>query len=503
MKTRISVFILLFLCTALIISIASIFSPTRLAQKRIYRSTQSQKLDERIRRVENGLLLPFIVKGEPNMAMKLVNRMRFYKIPGVSVGVINNGKIEWAHGYGVQETGKNKSITPETLFQAASISKPIVAMAMLRLVQENKLKLDEDVNKKLISWKVPENDFTKEQKVTLRGLLSHSASLTVSGFRGYAVDEQVPSLFQILDGATPANSIPIRVDSTPNKDFRYAGGGYVVVQKLAEDATKKPFPSFMQEAVLKKLNMIRSTYQQPLPKKLRASAAAGHKSDGEKIKGNWHTYPEMAAAGLWTTPSDLARFAIEIQKSKSGKSNRVLSVEMVNEMLTPQIGGWGLGLELRGKNKSARFAHAGGNEGYRCLMVAYTDSGQGAVVMTNSVNGTNFTEEIMRSIAKEYGWFEYLPKEKVIVSVEPKIYDIYAGQYQIAPNFILTITNEKGKLMSQATGQPKSELFAESETDFFLKESETEIKFVKNTQGKVTGLVSRERERDTPAQKIK
>ncbi|MGJ5632116.1 serine hydrolase domain-containing protein [Nostoc sp. CALU 1950] len=153
------------------------------------------------------------------------------------------------------------------MFQAASISKPVAAMAMLRLVQENKLNLDEDVNKKLISWKVPENDFTKEQKVTLRGLLSHSSSLTVSGFRGYAADEEISTILQILDGVTPANSIPIRVDGTPNKDFRYAGGGYVVVQKLAEDVTKKPFPFFMQEEVLKKLNMTRSTYQQMLLKR--------------------------------------------------------------------------------------------------------------------------------------------------------------------------------------------------------------------------------------------
>jgi len=249
--------------------------------------------------------------------------------------------------------------------------------------------------------------------------------------------------------------------------------------------------------------MNHSTFQQSLPTKFRASAAAGHSPDGAKIKGDWHTYPELAAAGLWTTPSDLARFAIEIQKSKSGKSNKILSVETVNEMLTPQIGGWGLGLELRGKNQSARFGHGGGNEGYRCLMVAYFDGGKGAVVMTNSDNGYALAEEIMRSIAREYGWFEYLPKEKVIVSVDRKILDSYAGQYEIAPNYFLTITNENGKLMSQATGQAKSELYAESETDFFLKESETEIKFVKNLEGKVTGLVWRERDRNTFIQKIK
>jgi CubicO group peptidase (beta-lactamase class C family) len=499
MKTRILAFLFLFLFTALSLSFAGVFSPTGLAQKRFSVSTPGAKLDEKIRRVENGLLMPFSVKGEPKLMLKLAERMQFYKVPGVSVAVINNGKIEWAKGYGVQETGIKKGVTTETLFQAASISKPITAMAMLRLVQENKLNLDEDVNKKLVSWKVPDNDFTKEQKVTLRELLSHSASLTVSGFRGYAADEEIPTILQILDGLKPANSIPIRVDGTPNKDFRYAGGGYVVVQKLAEDVTKKPFPDFLQSEILKKLKMNHSTFQQ----QFRASAAIGHSSDGAKIKGNWHTYPELAAAGLWTTPTDLARFAIEIQKSKSGKSNKILSVEMVNEMLTPQIGGWGLGLDLRGKNQSARFGHGGGNEGYRSLMFAYSDSGQGAVVMTNSDNGYALAEEIMRSIANEYGWFEYLPKEKIIVSVDRKILDSYAGQYKIAPNYFLNITNENGNLMSQMTGQPKSELFAESETNYFLKASETEIKFVKNTQGNVTELVWRERDRDTFIQKIK
>lgn len=499
MMSKLLVFLLL---TALSLIIAGLFSPTGLTQKQFSPSTNNAQLDEKIRRVENGLLMPFSVKGEPKLTLKLAERMQFYRVPGVSVAVINNGKIDWAKGYGVQETGVKKGITTETLFQAASISKPITAMAMLRLVPENKLNLDEDVNNKLVWWKVPDNDFTKVQKVTLRGLLSHSASLTVSGFRGYAVGEEIPTILQILDGATPANSIPIRVDGTPNQDFRYAGGGYVVLQKLAEDTTRKPFTDFMQAEILKKLKMNHSTFGQPLPTKFRILVAVGHSSDGAKIKGNWHTYPELAAAGLWTTPSDLARFAIEIQKSKSGKSNKILSVEMVNEMLTPQIGGWGLGLELRGKNQSARFGHGGGNEGYRCLMVAYSDSGQGAVLMTNSDNGDALVEEIMRSIAKEYGWFEYLPKEKIIVSVDRKILDDYAGQYQIAPNYFLTITNENGKLFSQMTGQAKSELFAESESNYFLKVSETEIRFVKNTQEAVTGLVWRERNRDTFIKKI-
>lgn len=503
MKTRTSIFLFLFILTVLSLSVAGIFSPSGFAQKRVPVSAQNDSLDERIRRVENGLLVPIIIKGEPSAAMKLADRMQFYKTPGVSVAVINNGKIEWARGYGVLETSGSKPVTPETLFQAASISKPVAAFAALRLVQENKLNLDEDVNKKLVSWKVPENDFTKEQKITLRELLSHSASLTVHGFEGYSSDKQVPTLLQILDGTAPANSTPIRVDAAPNKEFRYAGGGYVIMQELLVDVTGKSFPAFVQETIFKKLGMTRSTYQQPLPMEFWNSAAVGHRPDGGKLQGNWNTYPEMAAAGLWTTPSDLARFAIEIQKSKAGKSNKALSVKMIKEMLSPQVGGWGLGLELQAKNESKRFAHGGANEGYRCLMVAYTDTGQGAVVMTNSDSGGALAAEIMRSVAKEYGWLDYLPKEKVIASIDPKIFEDYVGQYQLAPNFIIAITNENGKLMLQAAGQPKNELLAESETDFFLKTIDAQIKFVKDGEGKVTRLVLRQGRSDTPAQKIK
>ena len=404
--------------TVLSLSLAGVFSTGGSAQKRVSASVKNYSLDDRIRRVENGLLPLVAIKGEPNAAMQLAERMRFYKTPGISVAVINNGKIEWARGYGVTETGGTKPVTSETLFQAGSISKPVAAMAALRLVQENRLNLDEDVNKKLVAWKVPENDFTKEQKVTLRGLLSHSASVTVHGFPGYASDQQMPTLLQILDGTPPANSKPLRVDGAPNKDWRYSGGGYVILQELLENVTGKPFPAFMKETIFKKIKMNRSTYQQPLPKEFWNSAAAGHRSDGEKVKGNWHAYPEMAAAGLWTTPSDVARWAIEIQKSNAGKSNKVLSLKMVDEMLTPQAGGWGLGPQLRGNDKSKRFSHNGSTKGYKCLMIAYSSTGQGAVVMTNSDNGSALAGEITRSIAKEYGWRDYLLKEKVIAPVD-------------------------------------------------------------------------------------
>lgn len=459
----------------------------------------SSGIVERIRRVENGLLPAIVIKGQSISGMKLADRMRFYKTPGVSIAVINNGAIEWAKGYGIREAGGNDPVTAETLFQAASISKPVAAMGALRLVEQGKLSLDEDVNRKLVSWKVPDSEFTKEKKVTLRGLLSHSAGLTVHGFAGYAADATAPTLLQVLNGQTPANSAAIRVDLAPGAKWRYSGGGFTILQQLIIDITGKPFPQFMQETALRPLGMTHSTYEQPLPKNLWAQAASGHLPKGEMAKGNWHVYPEMAAAGLWTTPSDLARFAIELQKSRAGKSNKVLSQQMTTQMLTPQIGEWGLGLAVQGTGRAARFSHGGSNEGFRCQLIAYTDSGQGAVVMTNSDNGGGLAQEILLAVAKEYGWPEYTSKERVLVSVDTKIYDAYVGQYELAPGINLGITKEGEKLIGEASGQ-RIELFPESEDQFFAVTNDIQIKFVKDDQGRVIRLVINGA---TPAKKIK
>jgi CubicO group peptidase (beta-lactamase class C family) len=378
----------------------------------------SRKLQERIHRVENGLL-PL----SSSSPQRLSDRMAFYKTSAVSIAVINNGRLEWARGYGVLEAGSNHHVTTATLFQACSISKPIAAMVALQLVEQGKLDLDEDINKKLASWKMPENDFTKEQKVTLRRLLSHTAGTTVTGLRGYAADEQIPTFRQILEGIKPANSEPIGVAAVPGTRWRYSGGGFIVLQQLLTDVLQKPFPEIMNEAVLRKLRMKQSTYQQPLPVSLRAQAAKGHQTSGEKFKGDWFIYPEMASGGMWATPSDLARIVIELQQAIAGRSNRILSRKMANEMLSDQmqdfpvalvsqrygrpIRNQGLGFRLEGEGRSARFSHHGGNTGYRCFLVAYNHLGQGAIVMTNSDNGAELVQEVVRTIAREYGWPDY------------------------------------------------------------------------------------------------
>ena len=267
-------------------------------------------VEARISRIENGLLSPVVVAGRPIPLMTLAARMAELKVPGVSIAVIYNGAIEWAKGYGAAEAGTQTPVTPRTLFQAASVSKPVAALAALRLVEQGRLVLDEDVNAKLKSWKVPENEFTKAEKVTLRRLLSHTAGLTVHGFGGYPADVPVPSLAQVLDGEKPANSAAIRVDIVPGTVWRYSGGGYTVMQQLLIDVTGRAFPDILAELVLKPVGMTDSTYEQPLPEARRGGAAAGHTSDGKLLPGRCHTYPEMAAAGLWTTPTDLARFLL-------------------------------------------------------------------------------------------------------------------------------------------------------------------------------------------------
>ena len=458
-------------------------------------------LEARIKRVENGLLPPAKIKGEPTTGMKLLDRMQFYKAPAVSIAVINDGRFEWARAYGTLEAGGKVPATIMTVFQAASLSKPVTALAALSLVQQRKLDLDTDVNGYLKSWQVPDTEFTKTQKVTLRRILSHSSGLTVPGFIGYPADAPLPTVLQILDGTPPANSQPIRVDMVPGTKFRYAGGGYVVLQQLLTDVSGKPFPDLLDQLVFKKLSMNHSTFLDPLPEELASDMAAGHLPDGQVIKGGHFRNPELAPAGLWTTPTDLAKLVLEIQNSLHGKSGKVLSPEMTRQMLTPQIENSGLGLFIDGTDRARRFTHTGSNVGFKSYLVGYFESGQGAVVMTNSENGAQLILEVLRSIAAEYGWPDFRMKERVIAKVDPSIYDAYVGEYEVAPGLILTVTREGDKLFSQSPGQPRSEMLPESETSFFLRDIDAQFTFVREG-GQIVRVVIR-RGREFQARKIK
>jgi CubicO group peptidase (beta-lactamase class C family) len=355
----------------------------------------------RIARVEAGLS-PVALPGEEPRRLSLQEWMALYKIPGLSIAVFDKGSLVWAKGHGVKRSDSADPITLDTLFQAASISKPVMTLAALHHAEKREWSLDENINDKLVSWKVPDNEYTKEQKVTLRRLLSHSAGTTVSGFGGYAANEPVPTLLQILDGEKPANSAPVRVDTVPGTLTRYSGGGMLVVQQMLMDQLHQPFARIMRESVLAPLGLKHSTYEQPLPKRLEPLAATGTRPGGASVEGRWHTYPEMAAAGLWTTPTDLARIALEVSKAWNGKSQRVLSQSMAKQMLTRQSENFGLGF-LRRPGKDW-FGHGGGNQGFQCFLMAFADSGSGVAIMTNSDDGSRVVERLAASVATEYGW---------------------------------------------------------------------------------------------------
>ena len=443
----------------------------------------TQSADARIRQVETGLTSSVLLKGHPVERYSVEQRMEHYHVVGLTIAVIDHYQIAWSKGYGVTDRQNKHSVEADTLFQAGSISKPVAAVAAMKLVQDGKLDLDRDVNQRLHSWHVPENEFTKTEKVTLRRLLSHSAGLTVHGFPGYAAGEPVPTVQQVLDGAKPANTAPVRVDTVPGSRFRYSGGGYTVMQLLLIETTGKPFAALLHDSVLTPLGMTHSTYEQPLPTALRSQAAFAYKADGSPIPGDYHTYPERAAAGLWTTAADLARFGIEMQQSREGRSNKVLSTATTNLMLTRQKEDIGLGFFLEESGAAARFGHGGANAGYQALM-QFTFDGEGVVVMTNSDNGGRIAQEIAYSVAAAYGWKDYAPKERTAIPVSAATLSALAGRYQIPNGPLVTIT-AAGDHLQASFEELHVDLYGETPDKYFaLEPGIPDLTFSRDGQGK-------------------
>jgi CubicO group peptidase (beta-lactamase class C family) len=451
--------------------------------------------DLQIRRVATGLVTQNVVRGDtPRLTME--ERMAFYRVPGVSVAVIDDGQLVWAGAWGVVEAGSDTPMDTTTLFQAASISKPVAAAGALALVEEGLLALDDDVNGRLRSWRVPENRFTAAEKVTLRRLLSHSAGTTVHGFPGYATDASVPSIVQVLDGAAPANTAPVRVDTVPGSRWRYSGGGTSIVQLLMMDGTGKPFEELMRERVLEPAGMTRSTFAQPLPPERDRDAATAHRGDGSPVPGRYHTYPEQAAAGLWTTPSDLARFALEIQAAAAGAPDRILSPAMAREMLTPQARNSGLGFSLDGEGNDRWFLQGGSNAGFQSYFAALVERGQGVVVMTNGDGGVSLAMEVVRAVAREYDLPGFRPTVRDALELGPAELAPFAGDYfgtgeDAPPEPLLQLRLDGAVLRADIPriGWADLTLRAAAPDSFFFLENAGEIEFERDATGRVMAAV--------------
>lgn len=450
---------------------------------------KNEKLNDistEIHAIENGLLPAIQVKNDSVKTFSIAERMEHYKVPGISIAVVENGKIKWAKGYGMANTDTGYKVDTTTIFQAGSISKPLAALAALKLVEEGTLELDTDVNDYLKDWQIPANEFTTMEKVTLRRLLTHTAGITVHGFPGYRQTDTFPSITQVLNGE--GNTPKIFVDTIPGSIWRYSGGGYTIMEKMVEDVSGLPLEVYMTRNILRPIGMKNSTYEQPLGTEYHANASAAYDSEGKIIEGLWHNYPEQAAAGLWTTPTDLAKYCIEIQNILDEKENTVLSKETIEKMLTKHKNDWGLGPSLQWEKDSLIFKHGGKNAGFTNDFIAFAYRGDAVIIMTNADNGGKLIGEILRSISGYYDWNISKPKivEPIEVSKEKlsRLTGRYILDFQVPDigDYIVNISLKDDKLFVNDPNNGDTNVFTPlEELKFIDLESADEITFqVKN-----------------------
>jgi len=443
----------------------------------------------RIQLVEKNLIGLIQLEGETPWTIQ--ERMQHYKVHGVSIAVIHHYKIEWAKGYGWANANKKIPVTDKTLFQAASISKSLNAVGVLKLEQDHRLDINKDINQYLIDWKFPYDAVSKGKKITIKNLLSHTAGLNVHGFGGYSNGTPLPTVTQILNGSKPANSDAVRSVFEPGLRSEYSGGGTTISQQIVMDITHQPYDRFMYQNVLKPLGMTASTYAQPPVGVKSELLAASYKADGKEVPGKYHVYPEQAAAGLWTNPTDLSKYIIETQLAYEGKSNKVLTQATTKLRLTPYLDkAAALGVFINDYNGIKYFQHGGSNEGFRSQYFGSLDGGNGLVVMVNSDDGS-IIEEIVNSIAKVYQ-FKGLNQAKIVkkIAVDGKVLQGYTGKYQLTPTLVLTVSRDGNQLYGQTLNDAKFAIFPETQTRFFVKASfNAELEFIKDNKPQVNKLM--------------
>ena len=441
---------------------------------------------QRIERVENGLLPAVVVRGQEPPRTTIRTVMERFHVPAVSIAVINDGRLEWARAYGVTEVG-GTAVDTATLFLAGHIGQAIATVAALRLLDEGLLDLDRNVNDRLTSWQVPDNEFTTTEKVTLRRILSHTSGLSLTSQPGYSTTDSLPTLRQVLDGVAPARSQPVRVLDTPGSRGRYSLGGFVVLQQLVEDVTAMPYADYARARVLAPLGMGRTSHTQPLSATLAGNAASGHEPSNERVPGRWRVFPELAALGMWTTPSDLARLAIELQRSASGRSAGVISLAAAEAMFSPQSENRGLGFEVGGQAGRRFFRLEGHGNNHLSELFAYVARGMGAVVMTNSSNGEGVKAQILRAIAAEYGWPDPVPEEVEVARLSDEVLKGLEGRYAFRGRDRVLIV-DGGRILQRSEGGVEEELLPLSQDLLVSVSFGYRYAVNRDASGSVTGL---------------
>jgi CubicO group peptidase (beta-lactamase class C family) len=442
----------------------------------------SKAVNEQIARVETSLSGGLVIDGK---LYNLSERMKHYNVAGLSVAVIDNYQIVWAKGYGDADKKEGRKVTTNTLFEPGSISKSLNAVGILQLAQQGKLDLYQDLNQYLVNWKFPYDTVSHGKKITTAQLLSHTAGLSVYGFPGYQRDSVIPAVTDILDGRRPSNTEAVRSLADPGTGPRYSGGGILITQQMLTDLTKQPYEQYMDEQVLHPLGMNNSSYGQPPAASRRKNLATGYKSNGNEVPGKYFVYPEKAAAGLWTTPTDICKYILEMQQAYQGKSSKVLNQEMVKLHVTPYKNDVAMGTFIQNRNGEKYFDHTASNEGFSGLFIGGLTNGKGAAIFVNSDDAT-IAFELLNSIALAYNWTGFRkPEEITTVPVNDSITSKYIGEY-ILDGFLSEIKKGKDGLYLWTDGI-NSKMYFTSSTDFRNLELGGTKTFTFDTAGTVTG----------------
>ncbi len=450
--------------------------------ERLFINDDNKLIEESISQIENGLTPAFQVADQPKVPFNILERMEYYDVPGVSIAIIRNNEIEWAKSYGTKIKNSTDSVTINTLFQAASLSKPITALIVLKMADEGIISLDSNINKQLSSWQITENEYTRKQPVTPRNLILHTSGLNVSNYPGYEIGKELPWITDILNGKKNSNTDSVVILFEPNTRWSYSGAGYTVLQLLMTEKMNASFPELMQKELFEPLDICNSTFEQEKLSDIRDDIAFGYLENGEMVEKGYHLYPEMAAAGLWTTPIDYARIVCEIQKAYHGKSNLILNEETAKIALSKHYYDMGLGFIMRNDSNEIALAFGGGNHGYICDVYSYLHLGSGAVIMTNSDNGYPLVEEIYRSISAEYNWKYARPDTIRPISPDTSIINRIKGTYTgLTSNnkeFLFTISGDNNLIIK--VDNKKYPIYAVSKTKFIMPEQGWKIEIFKN-----------------------
>lgn len=450
-------------------------------------SQTTPSAQQRMQAVQSHLSRYVIIRGSKNDDMNLDSQMKALGVPAVSIAAIRNGAIDWARAYGVSSLG-GASVSTDTLFGAASISKPVTALGVLKLVEEGQIDLDANVNQYLKRWKIPDNQFTERQKVTVRELLNHTSGIGTHNGEIYDSSSPIPTLLQVLEGEKPARTPPVRVEAIPGTKFAYSNGSYLVLSLLIEDVTGQSFGAYMKRTVLDPIGMKHSTFASPLPLQSRASAATGYGADGKyPVPPSKFVEPNLAAGGLWSTPTDLARFLLEVQRECDGKSHKVLHQQTIRIMVSPDSGipsprRYGLGFEVGGSSDNPYIRHEG-SAYFQDDMVEYLH-GNGIVVMTSGGGGGELADEIIRSAGTVYDFPDFKSIEHSVTDVPASILRAYVGTYSY-----IKVGLEGDHLTAEIpSSSPPAPLYPESSTRFFILDGPQELSFLLDSQGNTTGV---------------